>query len=1070
MGRVNLSEKKNRRKMVAFIGEKRKIEGIKKFTSILQENMGEDVRPEGINGDDTGNGSMDSSFQEFVVGTSQGRGLNPECQEFRPVTDLRTSITGNESRSSDDGIETSEEMRNSSEMSSSAENVENVDKKMVERSLTVEDSESNLASTTTTTTTTLEENVESERDAKKTSTTVESEAPQASGMSENGENLVSRTSEEKEAAPVDFAAEVFANVSIMAERALARHGVVEGTLMETEIGLDATSIDFEKIVEKLDSRMEDNSQEPADLPKNELRLDRLKEDDEAVLNGTEERRITSEKNSPNDLSTDSLETMAAFRIPSEKHQTTNEIRGSRSSSPSSINCTTTPINANCQRLPKSYESVVTRSVSDASFSSSSSVGQTRNRKYSSKTPKFVREATPGPDLDQLQTSCVQVVEERIVKNGIVKSNNETKKSRRSLENGANEGEAIATGEEALENELERYSLSTTEGSCLWGKSGNPYASNDDSGIESQTRFTSSEHPITDAVTEWLQRANSPEMFVTGGGTSASEPEDDELENDEPPKNLQGNPMPALSANSGDAINNQLSRLASYGKFASFINATESTTTSRSDPNEKEKEEDNHAKSTLNASENIETTSNNKCSLSRRKKRNDGARKTQTPNSVVADALEIFDVDMENGVEAARQRLLSNNSSSSSESEREEMIYNEACELTENDSVAGMRVAKSSRTKKNMASVTTSKNEISFNEENPKNKAASEDSTFTKKKTLSKAMGKKKKMAEKTKRRWRKNNKTSKITVMSSRDVPVENVEIKLRRVTGEDEAITDDEEIRIRTFEKGEIVVSNEGKVLPIENYEPILLKNINTSESDCGKNEQLIKFRKITCEKSLRNDNEEESVSESASKRNSLGSIEEPDVLECWEIETVEPIVTPKRIQNHGRSFEGEDAAEDDNNNTNNNNKNLNEASIDPAGMEIVRKYYRLEPITTSIDDFSFKENSKKSDFKINSLLDNSDRMFSSISSDEVPVIGDKMHKLVESILEKSGLPIEEALEAYESCYGNEKQQQQQQQQQHQLPRYLGFDTKFRIRRLYGQDPEREGAVPCKAACCNIQ
>ena len=45
------------------------------------------------------------------------------------------------------------------------------------------------------------------------------------------------------------------------------------------------------------------------------------------------------------------------------------------------------------------------------------------------------------------------------------------------------------------------------------------------------------------MTQWLKRTNAAEAFIT-----SESDDDDELENEEPPKNLQSNPMPALSVN------------------------------------------------------------------------------------------------------------------------------------------------------------------------------------------------------------------------------------------------------------------------------------------------------------------------------------------------------------------------------------------------------------------------------------------------------------------------------------------------------------------------------------------
>lgn len=124
----------------------------------------------------------------------------------------------------------------------------------------------------------------------------------------------------------------------------------------------------------------------------------------------------------------------------------------------------------------SYESLVTRP-------------QVPRRKYS-KNAKFVREPTPAPDLEETPLQ----------------------------ENGA---------ESTSESCCETAEVNGEDRALLDG-------SQEDSGFESQTRKRS-RRPITDAVTEWLRRANSPEIFVTNLSDSVSEEEDDD---DEPPKNLQ----------------------------------------------------------------------------------------------------------------------------------------------------------------------------------------------------------------------------------------------------------------------------------------------------------------------------------------------------------------------------------------------------------------------------------------------------------------------------------------------------------------------------------------------------
>ena len=96
----------------------------------------------------------------------------------------------------------------------------------------------------------------------------------------------------------------------------------------------------------------------------------------------------------------------------------------------------------------------------------------------------------------------------------------------------------------------------------------PTATDEDSGFESQSKLgSSSSRPITAAVTEWLKRANSPNLFIMPSATSDDdddeEDEDDASVCNEPSKNLQGNPMPALSVNPGAEDGCQANR----GEFA-----------------------------------------------------------------------------------------------------------------------------------------------------------------------------------------------------------------------------------------------------------------------------------------------------------------------------------------------------------------------------------------------------------------------------------------------------------------------------------------------------------------------
>lgn len=131
-----------------------------------------------------------------------------------------------------------------------------------------------------------------------------------------------------------------------------------------------------------------------------------------------------------------------------------------------INRTTTPINVDTQRLPESYESLLTKLTS--------------KRKYT----RITRELTPGPDLDSIPVELAAIAVEEL---------------------------------------------------------------NEDSGFESQSSRRSDNKPLTKAVREWLSSADQGELFVNPEMVELHSDESD----DEQPKNLHGNPMPALSVNEGD---------------------------------------------------------------------------------------------------------------------------------------------------------------------------------------------------------------------------------------------------------------------------------------------------------------------------------------------------------------------------------------------------------------------------------------------------------------------------------------------------------------------------------------
>ena len=958
-------------------------------------------------------GIVDGATNEVpVVTTSTHRPLNPECQEFRPSFDSRIASTSSNLNSNETTT-----IPTNSVSSSSKDSSNNPDHEVTSESIP-EPSHSNAANRQELTSSRISETASITADAEK-------------------KNSLSRSEEEVEAAPVDFASEVFANVTNMAERALAPRSVVEGTPIETEIGLEASFVNFQEIVDNRNTERNDAHPQMEDTRRNRRRIGDA--DDEVVPNGqgiVANDESSREKSSTTDGASEASVDVSDSINKRQRGTVMNEQRGSRSASPGMINRTTTPINSMSQRLPESYESLVTRG-SNASSSASSSVmtaPQTqqqaaRNRKYTAKGPKFVREATPGPDLDVIQQQQQQTVATAFIDETNRKRNNKAENGNGSepiiiTPEAVNRipinNEIIATGVEALEAEIQSYSLSTTGSFAEHHERNNRRdtnadGSNDDSGVESQTRF--SDHPITDAVNEWLQRANSPELFVTSTVVSGSEPEDDELEEEEPPKNLQGNPMPALSANS--SVNDTASsRLASCGEFTKVTNGT---------VNSKQLTRiENNKRDTGNTDIDRSKKFGDKSVVQSRRSRRMEAKRRGSKNKVDSRAFSKQRNDARTADPPKKEAAGLGVASNSGHVENKKVVNDgndDVCEFAENDSVAGMRVAKSSRTKK---------------------KFDSDGSRVDKS------------------RRYTTQDEST-VIMLSSRDVPVENVEVKVRRLTDDnDEGIVEDEEVNVRTFEKGQIVVSIDGKVLPAAAYEPILLQHQATNNKAKTWNEISSKpiCSTITGESGRcddRNDDETSTISETASKRNSLGSIDEPDVLECWEVETVEPIKTPKKLSARGTSQEGE-AVEDD----------VGAPEIDSAGIELVRKYYRLEAmrdsgtsVTSIEEDFNNDDSVATKSVMKNSLSNSSDRTMENFYNDEIPVIGERMSKIVENMMNKSGIPVEQGVEVYESCYTGKSP-----------PYILGLEAKFRRTSvMYGKDPEREGTVPCKApACCNIQ
>lgn len=572
------------------------------------------------------------------------------------------------------------------------------------------------------------------------------------------------------------------------------------------------------------------------------------------------------------------------------------------------------------------------------------------KKYSKKGSKFVREPTPGPDLDVENGKLVQQFEAtELLDDSCAVANNKLDETDQKATN-----EKVALEVRGNENnKIKTTSQDTIE------------ASNEDSGFESQTRL--SEYPITAAVKEWLRRANSPDLFVTSASTSESETdEDDDEEMDaKPPKNLQGNPMPALSANSSVDNVTLLSRMASCGEFAK--------TTNNYNVKNNQVEDDSTLISIGRRKRDAKGTKRKGKAKKIDKRNRNVDEKTQ--NQLVSSLVSCN--RLEDFVAAVRLRNTSKNN------------VGNVCEFTQEDSVAGMRVALSSRI-------------------NSKRVNARRIKTL------------------------RKVNRNH-----------VENIDIKMRRIdVSNDEKDRKSNEygmVSVRTFEKGEIIVSKDGKLLPMSLYEAV------SSLNDQGNSSAM----KTAAHVDVINKNVETRNSSENDENNSIMiassiSIEEPDVLECWEAETIEPVITPRRmLQSPGVLYEGE-AAEEDN------------FEIERATMEHVQNYYKLERNSVisveeeSSEEFSTSVISSKS----KTVPNNSEKTIEHFCSEEIPIFIPNRNQAFVSEDEK--IPVDEAFEVYESYYTGKSP-------------FLAFDSKmFKQRSLYGQNGE--GPIPCRAVCCNIQ
>ncbi|XP_017763163.1 PREDICTED: uncharacterized protein LOC108552962 isoform X1 [Eufriesea mexicana] len=592
--------------------------------------------------------------------------------------------------------------------------------------------------------------------------------------------------------------------------------------------------------------------------------------------------------------------------------------------------------------PKSVENVAIcedQNYESLTSSKSSSSTSLSKRKYTAKGTKFVREPTPGPDLNsstEVETETkvrelTQSLEKVDLSNDLKADSVFEPRADKVVKDGQ------VSNKFRMKTVCNRLSKEAIE------------ATNEDSGFESQTQL--SDYPITEAVTEWLRREKSPDLFI-GSAISMDCEEDEDDVDKEPPKNLHGNPMPALSVNS-EADNTALSCAANCGKFARISNV-------------------NGGKEQQQSKGNNSTSRRKKDAKRRLEERRRMARYAldSKVNSEVVSTSDSCD-QQEDLANIARRK-------NPSRHQQQQDVVDDTCEFTEKDSVVGMRVALSSR------------------------------------------IDSKRVNARRTKRQGKSHMLRN----------PSNNIDTKIRCSENDenDEGIVEDT-IRVRTYEKGEVIFSEDGKLLMSSMFKPDLWKcyEFPTVMETLSESETVKQTTERKTEEACKRKNSVEDE-ECRSRVGSLDSIEEPDVLECWEAEIIEPVITPKRmLQTEGILCEGE-AAEDDT------------IEVDPVNLEYVQKYYRLARESASIEEISLKADLPTSSKSVPNMSE---------QKKEIPtqkeIAGDK-----------NDIPIDEAFEVYESCYtGNSP--------------FLTMDSKlFKPQTLYSQ--KGEAPISCKAVCCQIQ
>lgn len=291
----------------------------------------------------------------------------------------------------------------------------------------------------------------------------------------------------------------------------------------------------------------------------------------------------------------SPDTRQSFEAESSKSQLSIAKPGSRPTSPE-INQITTPINAETHRLPESYESLVSQSSPPLSLSpipAGAPVAPPR-RKYSAKGLKFVREPTPGPDLDtevKSDNEEANRIENTSRNQETLGSSIDRDEAVSELPNGVTELKTedddtkVSVGESSLvsrPDDADSQIIESAENESVLAEDSNQSEIIPSISVEENVRIDAdsvevssegnvdvvnretdtasrvSDHPITDAVAAWLERTKSPEMFRVPIPISDNSDDSDFSETEiddgdpikQPSKNWQGNPMPALSVSNG----------------------------------------------------------------------------------------------------------------------------------------------------------------------------------------------------------------------------------------------------------------------------------------------------------------------------------------------------------------------------------------------------------------------------------------------------------------------------------------------------------------------------------------